>query len=358
MTHGDPRWPAPLNLICALLAGEPVAAPDFSDAEWSEFSDLAIERHRIAPTLVAALGGANFEPPEAVLVRLRDEARICGFRALAQRAESLRLAHALAEAGIGALWLKGWPLAEQLYGAPGLRHASDIDMLVAPDDRLRAAALLDAAGYVPIGTHTLRARLLAHQSVVAECKDLTYEHRESGLAVELHWRTNHFNTWPNLSDLGEAADELPGAEAVIRVPGPLGQLVYLSYHGQQHLFSRLKWLLDIAKLAEHRGDALAEDLVRAEAVGAGVPVRLALELARRVFGASVPDLGLSTREIAWADQIAFTIGSPNAAPGRLSTRFAFYLWHLRMAADSRQRLGVLRSVTWGRLRLRLAGLIQ
>lgn len=366
-TIGGEDWPRPLILMCALLAGKPdiagPAAARMTDTDWASFADLVIARHRVAPAIAEAVRSAPVELPGPTLRTIRAEARANGFAALAQRDESLRLAGALEAAGVRAIWLKGWPLAEQLYGAPGLRHSNDIDFLVGPGERLTAARCLRESGYVPAGEHRLRARLIGHRVVEAECKDMQYFHPDTGLVAELHWRTSTFRAWPELADLDDKPVPLPGVDgpACLMVPGPLGQLVYLAGHGQQHLFGRLKWLLDIARLADLRGPVrLAGDLARAEMAGAGRAVRLALHLAHRVFGAEVPDKArsLPPNEARWIGQIMAGIADPRAAPGRPRARLGFYTWHLRMAETPAQVAGVLRFGIWRRLRLGLAGLVH
>jgi hypothetical protein len=363
---GGEGWPRPLILLCALLAGKPdragTAACLMTDADWNDFTELVIARHRVAPAIAEAVRAGGVSLPATVLQTIRAEARANGFAALAQKNESLRLTEALEAAGIRAIWLKGWPLAEQLYGAPGLRHSNDIDFLVTADERLAAACCLREFGYIASTENKLRVRLIRHQAVRVEFKDVQYYHPGTGLVVELHWRTNTFRAWPELHDLEEAPVLLPGLEgkARILVPGPLGQLVYLAGHGQQHLFGRLKWLLDIARLANIRGPVqLADDLINAERVGAGRVVRLALHLAHRVFAVNVPgDLyGLSGNEARWAEEILAEIADPRATPGRPKARLGFYRWHLRMAETPAQVVGVLRFAIWRRLRLGLAGLI-
>jgi hypothetical protein len=367
MELGGEGWPHPLVLLCALLAGKPeragAAASRMTEADWNDFTELVIARHRVAPAIVEAVRAGGVSLPTPVLQTIRAEARANGFAALAQKNESVRLAEVLEAVGVHAIWLKGWPLAEQLYGAPGLRHSNDIDFLVTADERLAAAECLRELGYVAGDVSKLRARLIGHPAVRAECKDVEYCHPETGLMVEMHWRTNTFRAWPELRDLAEPPVPLSGAvgSAPILVPGPLGQLVYLAGHGQQHLFGRLKWLLDIARLANLRGPArLADDLVKAERAGAGRVVRLALHLAHRVFGANVPgDLhGLSGNEARWAEEILAEIADPRATPGRPKARLGFYRWHLRMAETPAQILGVLRFAIWRRLRLRFAGLVH
>ncbi len=348
--------------MTALLSGRPEEARQHATGltvrDWPAFRDLVIERHRVAPLVGAALAEAGFAVPDEIVSDIRSAARQCGAAALAQREESLRINAQLAAMSIFAIWLKGWPLAEWLYDGIGLRHASDLDLLVAPADRAAAARCLVEAGYHAEAGHGLRARLIAHPAVGAECKDLEFRHSGTGLRVELHWRTNHFRSWPSILALEETPVSVTEGPTPIRVPGPLGQLVYLSAHGQQHMFGRLKWLVDIARLVEKRGvEAVSRDLRRACDLGAGRPVRLALHLAGAVFGVSVPREAaeLSPREAEWTGEIAGAIADPRLAPGAFRTRVAFYHWHWRMADGPAQRLGVLRDAVWRRLRLRAAG---
>jgi len=362
---GGAGWPRPLVFLCALLGGHPgLAAPvarAMSPEDWDSFAELVIQRHRVAPAAAEALAGGDYGVPEPVFAAIAAEARANAFAVLAQKTESLRLAAELEAIGVQAVWLKGWPLAEQLYHATGGRHSGDIDILVPVERRVAAARVLTESGYVPADVHALRGRLLEQPVVGAECKDVQYVNPATGLVVELHWRTGHMPHWTELDDLGEAPERLPGVPGPvpIRVPGPLGQLVYLSAHGQGHLFGRLKWLLDIARLAEQRGPArLAEDLRRAEAAKAGRVVRLALHLAWRVFAVEVPDevRSLPARQARWVDEILTEIADPQAAPGEIKARLGFYRWHLRMAETPLQVLGVFRFGLWRRLRLGLAGL--
>lgn len=359
---GEPGWPRPLTLLCALLRGEGgVAAAGMAPAGWDSFTELVIARHRVAPAIARAVAACAMALPGPVEQAIAAEARANGFAALAQRAESLKLAARLRATGAEPVFLKGWPLAEQLCGAPGLRHSSDIDLLVDADQRIAAAGCLAEAGYLPAEEHLLRGRLIATGAVRGECKDVQFCHPETGLVVELHWRTSHFRHWPELSDLGEPPVTLPGIPAPDRilVPGPLGQLVYLAEHGRQHLFGRLKWLLDIAQLARARGAGrLGADLAAAEAAGAGRAVRLALHLAGRVFAAPVPEaaLVLPPREARWAGEMLAGIADPEMSFGRPKARLAFYRLHLTMAESPAQALGVLRYAFWRPLRLGLARL--
>lgn len=359
-------WSRPLALIATLLGGRRTYSSgldaDLSDEDWSEFETLVTRRHRVAPAICEAFQRLSITPPHRVGDAIAAEARENGLAALARKAESLRLATVLADAGINAVWLKGWPLAEQLFGTAGMRQASDIDILVRPDEREAAARLLLARGYVAADEHALRARILRSRAVGDECKDVQYVNPGTGQVVELHWRCSHFRGWPEFGDLGEPPVSLAtGTGATILVPGPAEQLAYLSGHGVQHFFGRLKWLLDISRLAEARGVAgLESDLARAGNAGAGRAVRLSLNLAARVFGSAVPGPAqrLSRSEERWTGRILAAIGDPDYEPGTPKARLAFYIWHLQLSETRMQAAGVIRYALWRRVRLGLASLTE
>ena len=143
----------------------------------------------------------------------------------------------------------------------------------------------------------------------------------------------------------------------MRVPTPRGNLIYLSGHGGMHVWVRLKWLADIARLAARRGaEALAADLAEAEALKVGRPVALALGLSARLFGTPVPE-GMRVRP-GLERHVLRVIADPGAAPGTLRYKRLTHMAPLRMAETFGQSAGVLRYAIWRRLRLGAAGLLR
>lgn len=96
-----------------------------------------------------------------------------------------RVKAALSDAGVVSVTLKGSRLSEALYGDPGRRMASDIDLLVAGDQLYAAVDAVRALGYRAPTDHTDdRGLPLLHFALSHERNQLP--------PVELHWRTHWY----------------------------------------------------------------------------------------------------------------------------------------------------------------------
>jgi hypothetical protein len=258
--------------------------------------------------------------------------------------------------------LKGWPLAEELLGSSASRHSKDIDLYVMPAEVRPVLEALEALGYEICDEHRGRKPLIGRPVLLTECNDLALWNDEKGCQVELHWRSNHFRGWTDLSEIDAQCRDWPLDETGIRVriPSRAANLAYLALHGQLHSWSRLKWLHDIALIMRGRGpEELTADLEFARRVGAGRAVVGALHLAHRVFGDPLPAGWPAPDWIArrMLRRFANGIAIAAAAPGTLRGRFDFYWVGLIMAENFVQRLGVLRYAFWREPRLFLERLV-
>lgn len=345
----------PLALLIDLLAERPVAGRELAQPGWEEFARLAVERHRVAPLALEGATGAGFALPSDVRSQLEEAAREAGAEALRQKAETHRLLSAMAESGCRPAVLKGWPLAEALYGSAAMRHAKDLDLWVGPEEVETCIAALARLGYGLDPEHEARAPLLGRAAFLAEFNDLAFWHPARGVQVELHWRSQHFRFWPELGELPGAWEERPldATGLTVRVPSARANLIYLAQHGQQHLWQRLKWLADYARLLTERApEELAADLAAAQAVSAARPVVIAGHLAHRVLGAPLPPGWPESGPIE-ARAVGFfrrAIAAADPEPGSLRTRLGYYGAALVLAETVPQRVGVLRYGLWRRLR--------
>ncbi len=277
------RWPrSPERLQAVEAAAARVA-------DWPQFLAV-VARHRIRGLAYDALkapslGGA--QPPAYVLEQLSVQARSQTLHGLLLAAEAVRLDDAFAAAGVPLAFLKGPAAALEIYGDLGLRHARDLDLVVAPADIAAAAQLLEDAGYR--GELPLTARELAQDGAWrVRTNQLNYVHPGRRVLVELHWRVT-----------SNAALSAPFARQAAWRRTPLGGgsisalsgddlFAYLCLHGGLHAWSRFKWLADIgAMIASDDEQALRRRLDRAARLGVFRPAAQALSLAADLLGAEV-----------------------------------------------------------------------
>jgi hypothetical protein len=145
----------------------------------------------------------------------------------------------LAAAGIDACALKGPVLARRLYSPAAVRYASDIDLLVRPDDLPTALEALTNAGYV------------AATGATADYV-LKYSHhvglsRPGEPPIELHFRAYAGFGIEVAADmlLRRAQPVGLGERLSVLVPAPEEEFVYLAAHAAGHSFIRLVWLYDL-----------------------------------------------------------------------------------------------------------------
>jgi hypothetical protein len=325
------------------------------DADWDEFGDLVIGRHRAAPAVVAAVRGAGIALPARISDDLNREAEANLVQRLHQKAETVRIVRLLEGSGCRPAVLKGWPLAETLFGVEAGRHAKDLDLYVDADEIEAAVEALTGLGYVFCDEHRARQAFFADGWFQREFNDLGFVNTEHGVQVELHWRSTHFRGWTDLRDIpgAWALTQIDGSGVTVRVPSPTANLIYLSLHGQHHLWLRLKWLLDIARCLSLRPEAdLVADLEVARSVGAGRAVVTAGHLAARVLAAPLPRAwpALDAAGERAIRRFLWMIGDAASAPGGFNARFQCYWTALWLAETLAQRVGVVRYGLWRRLR--------
>ena len=349
-------WPRPLRMLAWLLSTDPTAAtnlvPAMSQTDWDAFARLAVERHRLGPLVLDRL--SIIDPPAEIVNLLEGAAQRNAVNVLQQVTAIRAIRKTFESTEVPFVVLKGWPLSEELFANSSSRHARDIDLLVDPSKLRGASDALHTLGFRPMQEHAWHHNLIGHPSLLAELNNLSFGDPETGVMVELHWRCNQFKGWSEpfagLNNIGEHVSSIGS----ISVPREQQNLIYLSIHGSLHRWSRLKWLFDVAKLAERRGhDQLEQDLVVATAMKAGRPLALGLFLANQVFGTPIPK-STYTRDSWLPRQCLVEIARPEAVPNSLSHRLKFYAMMFALAEGVAQHTGILRYRFWGKPQLALA----
>lgn len=236
-------------LVACVRHGGRVPRP----GSWSTVVALA-ETEGLDGALACAVRGTPAEavPPD-IRVRLARRLAEATGRHVLMTAELARVLGAFGAAELPAIVLKGAVLAETLYPHPAARPYNDLDLLVRPDDRLRADACLQALGYTRFDDEHSWSFDVEHDGAAA------YD-GPSGVRVDLHWR---LLTEPRYVWNAAAADVWARARTVA-VDGvsalalePVDLLLYLAAHfGAHHGLAGLLWSRDIALLLERAGEAL------------------------------------------------------------------------------------------------------
>jgi Uncharacterised nucleotidyltransferase len=244
------------ELLLSTLRGSETPAP--ASIDWNSLLVLA-DSHGVLPIFCRRYRGTF---PEPFKVRARSEWTASAV--LACELEYL-LEHFCLR-GLEVLPLKGPLLSQTLYGNPGLRHSDDLDLLVRPQDFIRARTLLTDLGF----------------KSVYPADDYHQTFQRGNTWVELH-----FSVAPPSSpamDLDRVWDRAPlvqfrGQKA--RFFSKPDLIIYLTIHGVKHEFARLIWVLDAARaLGDLADDDLDEVLKLANALGIEGALLTTCELAR------------------------------------------------------------------------------
>ena len=297
-----PRLSAPeADQIRELISGPAGRKRPDQTIDWNGF--LAVtSHHRLSPLVFDSLD--RIRPrgvPDFVREELSHRARLNAFESLRCVGEIERIGERFARAGIELSVLKGVPLSQFLFGNPNVRHVGDIDLLTQPDRLAEQIALLAELGYNRINP-TSRLTPLRIASYVNFWKDFTFQNRQSGFELALHWRL--FNTRFHAANriVAEASYETVTAYNVpMRVFSPRDQFIYIAAHGVLDAWTYLKSLADVAGFLRLFTPAeLDAALARAEELGLLAQISAAIHLANDWMGAGVT----SARLMDAADPIA------------------------------------------------------
>ncbi len=251
---------------------------------------------------------------------------------------SRRLSKALADvarmfddAGLRALIFKGPSLAEDAYGDVALRECGDLDLLVYPDDFTDVEQMLRTQGFT-----SLWDREKANRQVFA-CE---FERHDAALDVHWHLAPEWLNYHVDFDALwGGGRALLPGGTHFHKLC-PEDLLSVLCIHGTKHWWERLRWICDVAELAN---SGLITDWDRVELTAKTAnclrSVHLGLWLAKSLLSADLPGdvtgpLDQDSRVCRLGNQVQMWLGDAEKCDEtrKLRQRFRF-----RMGVCERMR---------------------
>jgi hypothetical protein len=212
--------------------------------DWPRVLRLA-RAHEVVPLVHANVERFGISGvPAGVRDALEAGRRVVAARNALLRREQAQLLRVLTAAGLPAISMKGVTLAETLYGDPGLRDCSDIDVLVPRTAARDALRVLRESGYRSEFDEPFFETFLLRGHI--ECT-LTRRTHDFEYVVDLHWGIG-WNARPDR----RAAEALWADSLAITREGvdsramtPEWELLTLVVHAARHRWEPIKWLIDI-----------------------------------------------------------------------------------------------------------------
>jgi hypothetical protein len=295
VTAATGRRERELVQLCARLALEGEARERARDLlaeplDWETVLGWA-GYHHVTPLLYRHVHDLGPDAiPAEVLDELRTRSRGIAAHNLKLTLELLSLLQGLEAAGApGVIW-KGPALAYTLYPSPELRTFADLDIILRPEDRHRARAVLNERGY----RASPDAFLNEDELFGIGSQDATLWNPENRTSVDLHWGSVPRYRAPvaDFRLLWSQSTSITVLGSELRVLEPGIHLLGLCAHGAKHRpfpWPALKWVTDVeAYLRTYPPEWWTPVLERARKKGCLRMVLLGLALAEDVLGAPLP----------------------------------------------------------------------
>ncbi len=270
------------------------------------------EQHGVAPILYQVLSSLGNEVPPAGLALLKQSYETNLHRTLFLARELIRILDHLDALAISVMPYKGVALAETLYGDMALRQAGDIDLLIRPRDLSRIKDALKGLGYAP----HLALSEAAERAYLKSGYECAFDSNLGCNLLEVQWalQPRFYAVDFEMEPLFRRAITVTVAGRSMKNPSPDDLFLILSLHAAKHVWGRLIWLCDIARILSL--SALNWDWIGEMAKSLGIVriLQVTLLLTNRLLGTAIPAAAekaspADPAALALAAEIASQIGS-------------------------------------------------
>ena len=344
----SPKSPTPDSLClefllrCLSSSRQPLAVGR-KPVDWNAVTTIAAH-HGLTPLLYKRLkeSGVQTRVPADVWERMRQVYVASAIRSMCVYRELRPVLRRLRGSGIKVLVLKGMFLAEEVYGDAALRPMADVDFMVPRGELPRVQAILLDMDFGPREREDIELLCRATKGLAPFTR--------AGFAVEPHWNIAHPTSPFRIDTAGLWARACPatiaGAEVLALSPEDL--LLHLCLHTvhKHSLGLGLLPLCDIAETVRHHGSELdwPRFTDRAREWGATRYVGLALDLARSLLGAEVPDAVLGQLVLGGIDSRML-----ETARGSVLARTGYKQWVPFFDEFGARSFGDKAKVSWERV---------
>ncbi len=214
--------------------------------QWKAVLDLA-EKHGTLPLLTQSLSTCQELVPSDVFQTLRQKYQVNLHKALFLSRELIRILDRLSASGVEVMPYKGLALAEALYSDIALRQSGDIDLLVRARDLARTEGAVAELGYTPHSTFS-KAEQEAYVSSGYEC---SFDGTAGDNLLEVQWalQPRFYAVDFDIEDLFQRAVTVTVAGCPVKTPSAEDLFLILALHAAKHMWARLIWICDLARLS-------------------------------------------------------------------------------------------------------------
>jgi len=285
-----------LLLICARINIDTENTDDIhnllhSELDWSKVTRLAIQ-NGVAPLLYRSLLSTFPEiVPQDVLIQLKQHNLFQLQSNLYLTNELVDILKLFAENEIQTIPYKGPVFTESIYGNLGLRHFSDLDIIVHKHDVKIAKEVLLSQGYI-LSWPKIQLSEKQETSHIREKYNFQFIREDNEVTVELHWSVtpNYFSFPQNPEWLWRRLELVTLSSKPVNTFTPEDYLLILCVHGGNHCWLHLNWICDINELIQKYPSLKWEQLIVESAFqGSERMLLLGLLLSHELLGTDLPD---------------------------------------------------------------------
>jgi hypothetical protein len=284
-----------LIYVKSVLKDESPLAPVVSVDEWSSLLTF-LQAHWIIPFLYRKIGSLPQEcrPPEIITDEMRQVFLVSVVRSLQMERQLREIIEAFKQDGVQVLVLRGPALAFSLYPDPAMRPSGDLDLLVLPEQVVRARGILEGLGYRCLAKRFEFARDFFRE----ECF-IHQDNPNSKFPVDLHWV--HWELHPffkgseevGIEDLFQRGWKVETPNLAFETLHPVDYLIHSAIHLVMihRMEMRLSWIYDTALLAQHLQVPYDWQTLQERSVSwrARLPLEQCLKMAQVWAGLELPD---------------------------------------------------------------------
>ncbi|HKT87305.1 MAG TPA: nucleotidyltransferase family protein [Candidatus Sulfotelmatobacter sp.] len=279
-----------------LLAVSSIDSPEVKSARlrsilaqplrWNEVFNLA-DRHGVHPLLFQALSSVADAVPAEPMRFLMQQYQANLHKALFLSRELISILDCLDAAGIEVIPYKGLPLAETLYGDIALRQSGDIDLLIHPWDLARIRQNLSPLGFVSHENFSAAQE----RAYLKSGYESAFDAPAGKNLLEVQWAilAGFYSVDFDLNAVFRRAVTTTVAGREIKSPALEDLFIILTLHAAKHVWGRLIWLCDLARMMTLPQLDWHQITSQAEELGIARILCVAAFLVNRLLAAPIPD---------------------------------------------------------------------